>query len=80
LGSGTVGAILTTFRFGEAFGFWLLQGVLQVLLWGYTAASGDANWVLFFTYTLFLVNDLVGVFSSKWFHHKSETQHIVSRS
>ena len=78
LGSGAVGAILTTFRFGEAFGFWLLQGVLQVLLWGSTALSGDANWVLFFTYMLFLVNDLIGVFASKWFHHKVETSDIVS--
>ena len=80
LGSGAVGAILTTFRFGEAFGFWLLQGALQVILWGYTALSGDANWVLFFTYMLFLVNDLVGVFASKWFHHKTETQNIISNN
>lgn len=80
LGSGAVGAILTTFRFGEAFGFWLIQGVLQVILWGYTAMSGDANWVLFFTYMLFLVNDLVGVFASKWFHHAEETKEIVSQN
>lgn len=80
LGSGAVGAILTTFRFGEAFAFWLIQGVLQVILWGHTALTGDANWVLFFTYMLFLVNDLVGVFASKWFHHKEETQRIVSGS
>jgi len=44
------------------------------------AISGDANWVLFYTYMLFLVNDLVGVFASKWFHHAEETKEIVSQN
>lgn len=78
LGSGFIGAVLTTFRFGEAYAFWFLQGALQVILWGLTAMSGDANWVLFFTYSLFLFNDIIGVFASKWFHHSAETAQIVA--
>ena len=75
--SGLVGAVLTTFRFSESTIFWVLQGCLQVVLWGLTAIHGDANWVLFYTYCLFLVNDVYMVGFSKWVHHKKETQAIV---
>ena len=77
LASGLVGAVLTTFRFSESTIFWVLQGCLQVVLWGLTAMHGDANWVLFYTYCLFLVNDVYMVGFSKWVHHKKETQAIV---
>lgn len=79
LGSGFIGAILTTFRFGEAYAFWFIQGALQVILWGFTALNGDANYVLFFTYALFMFNDFIGVFASKWFHHSKETAEIMAR-
>lgn len=77
LASGLVGAVLTTFRFSESTICWVLQGCLQVVLWGLTAIHGDANWVLFYTYCLFLVNDVYMVAFSKWVHHKTETQAIV---
>lgn len=77
LGSGFAGAILTTFRFGESAMVWFIQGALQVILWGQTAMMGDANWVLFFTYMLFMLNDILLVTKSKWMHHKSETEEIV---
>ncbi|MBZ1508247.1 nicotinamide riboside transporter PnuC [Leuconostoc mesenteroides] len=77
LATGLVGALLTTFRFSEAFAMWLIQGVAQVLLWGLTAVHGDANWVLFLTYMLYVGNDLIGVFQSSWFHHKVYTQEII---
>lgn len=78
LGSGLAGAMLTTFRFSESSIFWLLQGGMQVILWGQTAMMGDANYVLFFTYSLFLLNDLLLVFKSKWVHHKQETIDVIS--
>lgn len=77
LASGLVGAVLTTFRFSESTICWFIQGVLQVTLWGLTALHGDANWVLFFTYSLFLVNDVYMIGFSKWVHHSAETQAIV---
>lgn len=79
LGSGFAGAILTTFRFGESGVMWFIQGLLQVALWGQTAMMGDANWVLFFTYALFMFNDFLLVYKSKWVHHKAETQEIVEK-
>jgi len=42
-----------------------------------TAVHGDANWVLFLTYMLYVGNDLIGVFQSSWFHHKVYTQEII---
>lgn len=79
LGSGLSGAILTTFRFGESGIMWFVQGLLQIILWGQTAWMGDANWVLFFTYALFMFNDFLLVYKSKWVHHKAETQEIVEK-
>lgn len=77
LASGLVGAVLTTFRFSESTFCWVLQGCLQVVLWALTALHGDANWVLFYTYCLFLVNDIFMVTGSKWVHHSAETKAIV---
>ena len=70
------GAILTTLRFSESGIAWIVQGVAQVILWGYTAMHGDANWVLFATYMMYVANDLVIIFQSKWFHHKEITNSL----
>lgn len=70
---GITGAVLTTLRFSESYYFWAIQGVMSVVLWGLTAAQGDANYVLFVTYLLYLTNDMVAFFDKdiSWFHHKS---------
>lgn len=39
---GITGALLTTLRFSESYYFWIIQGLAQVILWGITAAQGDA--------------------------------------
>lgn len=69
---GITGAVLTTLRFSDTYFFWTAQGLLSVTLWGLTAAQGDANWVLFVTYALYLCNDLIAFFDKdiSWFHHK----------
>lgn len=64
---GITGAVLTTLRFSEAYYMWFLQGIAQVVLWGVTAAQGDASLVLFFTYMLYMGNDLIAFFASPWF-------------
>ncbi|MFD0704288.1 nicotinamide riboside transporter PnuC [Alloscardovia venturai] len=68
---GITGAILTTLRFSDTYYFWTAQGLMSIVLWGVTAFQGDANWVLFVTYILYLTNDMVAFFDSKvsWFHH-----------
>ena len=70
---GITGAVLTTLRFSESYYFWAIQGVMSVVLWGLTAAQGDANYVLFVTYLLYLTNNMVAFFDKdiSWFHHKS---------
>ena len=69
---GITGAVLTTLRFSESYYCWFLQGIMSVVLWGITAAQGDANWVLFVTYILYLTNDFLAFFDKgiSWFHHK----------
>ena len=44
---------------------------MSVILWGITAAQGDANAVLFVTYILYLSNDMIAFFDKNisWFHH-----------
>lgn len=68
---GITGAFLTTLRFSESYYCWTIQGVMSVILWGVTASQGDANWVLFVTYLLYLTNDMIAFFDKNisWFHH-----------
>lgn len=65
---GLTGAILTVRRFRSTYYFWLAQGLMSVVLWSVTAMSGHPVWVLFFTYCLYILNDIVAFTSSKWFH------------
>lgn len=64
---GLTGAILTVRRFRASYYFWFAQGLSSVALWLVTAMQGHAVWVLFFTYMLYILNDLVAFFDSKWF-------------
>lgn len=64
---GLTGAILTVRRFRASYYFWFAQGLSSVVLWLVTAMQGEAVWVLFFTYMLYIMNDLVAFFDSKWF-------------
>lgn len=68
---GITGSLLTTLRFSESYLMWTIQGVMSVILWGVTAFQGDANWVLFVTYLLYLSNDMIAFFDKdiSWFHH-----------
>lgn len=69
---GITGAMLTTLRFSDTYFFWFAQAIFSISLWAITATQGDANWVLFVTYILYLANDLITVFDKKvaWFHHE----------
>lgn len=70
---GITGAVLTTLRFSESYYCWTIQGLMSVILWGVTAVQGDANFVLFVTYILYLTNDMLAFFDKNvsWFHHKT---------
>lgn len=68
---GITGSLLTTLRFSESYYCWTVQGLMSITLWGLTAFQGDANWVLFVTYIMYLSNDLIAFFDRdiSWFHH-----------
>ena len=63
---GFTGAFLMLGKYSSQYWMWTLQGIMSVTLWGITALQGDANWVLFMTYVLYLGNDLLGLFFSPW--------------
>lgn len=63
---GVTGGALTVAKFHSQYWMWALQGIMSVTLWGLTALQGDANWILFVTYILYLGNDVLGLFFSKW--------------
>lgn len=73
---GITGSVLTTLRFSESYGMWCLQGLCSLSLWSLTAIQGDASWVLFVTYMLYLANDFLAFFDKNisWFHHKQYHQ------
>jgi nicotinamide mononucleotide transporter len=64
---GLTGAVLTVRRFRASYYFWLAQSLLSIILWSVTAMAGHPVWVLFFTYCLYILNDVVALTSSKWF-------------
>ena len=64
---GLTGAVLTVRRFRSTYYFWLAQGIMSVILWSVTAMAGHPVWVLFFTYCLYLMNDLIAFIDSDWF-------------
>ncbi|WP_072153111.1 nicotinamide riboside transporter PnuC [Weissella viridescens] len=63
---GFTGAALMLGKYSSQYVMWSIQGVTSVLLWFITAQQGDANWVLFATYLLYLGNDVLGLFFSPW--------------
>ena len=67
---GFTGALLCTLRFREQYYFWTVQGVMSIVLWGVTATQGDASPVLFLTYIMYFMNDMIAFFDSHihWFH------------
>ncbi|WP_057763871.1 nicotinamide riboside transporter PnuC [Companilactobacillus tucceti] len=67
---GFTGALLCTLRFREQYYFWTAQGVMSIVLWGVTAMQGDASPVLFLTYIMYFMNDMIAFFDSHthWFH------------
>ena len=73
---GITGSLLTTLRFSESYLMWFIQGIMSVCLWGITAVQGDANFVLFVTYILYLSNDLIAFFDKdiSWFHHNKKVE------
>ena len=81
LGTGLVGAVLTTFRFSESWFAWLLQGIMQIALWGLTVAAGGAlgasALVILVTYLMYFANDVLAIVQSSWFHHKEITAQLA---
>jgi len=71
---GLTGALLCTLRFREQYYFWTVQGVMSIVLWGVTAMQGDASPVLFLTYIMYFMNDMIAFFDSHthWFHKPAE--------
>jgi len=67
---GLTGAVLTFRQFRSSFYLWTIQGILSMGLWIQTAMNGNPVWVLFFTYMLYLMNDMISFFDKniKWFH------------
>lgn len=64
--AGFTGAFLMLGKYSSQYWMWTLQGILSVTLWAITALQGDASWVLFMTYVLYLGNDVLGLFFSPW--------------
>jgi len=69
---GLTGAVLTFRQFRSSFYLWTIQGILSMGLWIQTAMNGNPVWVLFFTYMLYLMNDMIAFTSSQWFHEKKK--------
>lgn len=65
---GFTGAFLCVRQFSAQYYFWFTQGIMSIILWLVTAIDGHAVWVLFFTYMLYLANNIIAFTVSKWFN------------
>lgn len=63
---GFIGSALMLGKYSTQYFFWNFQGLMSLVLWGMTALHGDANWVLFATYAMYLMNSMIGAFASPW--------------
>lgn len=63
---GFIGSALMLGKYSTQYFFWNFQGIMSLTLWGVTAMQGDANWVLFATYCMYLMNSMIGAFHSPW--------------
>lgn len=64
---GFTGAYLCVRQFSAQYYFWFTQGLMSIVLWLVTAMQGHAVWVLFFTYMLYLANNIIAFTVSAWF-------------
>jgi len=84
LGTGLVGAVLTTFRFSESWYAWLLQGAMQIVLWTLTVLAGGvlgpSALVILVTYLMYFANDITALFQSPWFHHKQYNEEARNKN
>ena len=84
LGTGLVGAVLTTFRFSESWFAWLLQGAMQIVLWGLTVVAGGAlgasALVILVTYLMYFANDVLALVQSPWFQHKQYNKEALENN
>lgn len=69
---GLTGAILCAKGYKTQYFYWAAQGLFSVILWGITYNQGAANPVLLGTYSLYLLNDVLGFFDSEWFGFKAK--------
>lgn len=69
---GFTGSILCLNRYADQYYFWIAGGVLSIILWSMTAASGSVNIALAVNYAIFFLNDMLGVFgNTPWFRKKA---------
>lgn len=66
------GAILEFNLAKEQYWFWLVGSIITVSLWFQTALDGGANWALFASYMIFMLNDFYALFSKDGWFRKQE--------
>lgn len=71
---GFTGAALMLGNYKSQYFAWALQGLSSIVLWAVTAYQnpGNANWVPMFIYILYMGNDIIGLFFSKWSYRKNK--------
>ncbi|ABG21594.1 PnuC-like nicotinamide mononucleotide transport (endogenous virus) [Lactococcus phage KSY1] len=66
--TGFVGLFLMLGKYRAQYVAWMLGSVISITLWLMTALQGDANWVMFATYCVYMSSSLIGMFWSVWSH------------
>lgn len=61
-------------KYNNQYFWWLFAGLMQVVLWGVTAAQGGASIAMLFSSLIYVANDVIAFAYSPWFHKKNAKQ------
>lgn len=65
--------IICWLKYNNQYFWWLAAGLIQVILWGLTAAQGNASIAMLVSSLIYVANDVIAFTYSPWFHKKNRS-------
>lgn len=66
--------IMCFMRYNNQYYWWLMSGIVQLLLWAVTFYQGDATLAMAVNASIYVINDILAFTVSPWFNHGRKKQ------
>lgn len=66
--------IMCFMRYNNQYYWWLMSGIVQLLLWAVTFYQGDATLAMAVNSSIYVINDILAFTVSPWFNHGRKKQ------